>query len=404
MSLIFAQARFPAPEFENYTLPEMDLETAVSDPTYLRVAVLAVFLLAAGLAFYRLRSRKLMLALAVAGLTVFGYYFTACPCSVGMFQNIAESAALGTPIPLSVLLLFAIPLATALFFGRLFCAGACPLGAVQELLHWKTLQVPRPLDRVLRMLPIAMCLVFTVMAANGMGLMACYYDPYLPLFLLSFTMPLTGFTVALLLVGLIVSRPFCRYVCPYSVLLRFFAMFAMRKPQITAAPCINCRLCEQGCPNGAIISPETLLPPDVQKHEARRLSTLVALTPFALLLGGMLGYVAATIVSEHHPDVQLLRMLDANEQTLEVEAFESSGTSLTELEQSVAHAHNGIMLGMSVSGIIFAACVMAELIAESRRRKEDDQYTIDGSLCFCCGRCYQSCPLETQGKGRSVTI
>ena len=405
MHNFFAQARFPAPEFENYTLPEMNLETVVSDPTYLRVAVLAVFLLVAGLGFYRLRSRKLMLAISVAGLAVFGYYFTACPCPVGMFQNIAESTALGTPIPLSVLLLFAIPLATALFFGRLFCAGACPLGAVQELLHWKTLQVARPLDRVLRMLPIAMFLVFTVMAANGMGLIACYYDPYLPLFLLSFTsccaggtMPLTAITITLLLLGLIVSRPFCRYVCPYGVLLRFFAMFAVRKPQITASSCINCKLCEQGCPNGAIIPPETPISPDVQKHGARRLSTLVALTPFALLLGGMLGYVAAPIVSAHHPDVQLLRMLNANEQTLEVEAFESSGTTMTELEQNVAHAHNGILLGLCICGIIFAACVMAELIAESRRRKEDDTYTIDGSLCFCCGRCYQSCPLETRGK------
>jgi len=400
MSPLFAQARFPAPEFENYTLPEMNLETEISDTTYLRVAVLLFFLLVSGVCFYRLRSRKLMLALAIAGLAVFGYCFTACPCPVGMFQNIAESAALGTPISPGMLLLFTIPLATALFFGRIFCACACPLGAVQELLHWKTLHVPRPLDRVLRMLPIALFLVFTIMAATGMGFTLCYYDPYLPLFLLSFTLPYAAITMVFLLIGLVVSRPFCRYVCPYSVLLRFFAIFAAKKPQITVKQCINCKLCEQGCPNGAIIPPETRPPPEVQKHEARRLATLVSLTPFALLLGGILGYVAAPVISEYHPDVRLLRMLQAGQQTLEVEAFESSDTPLATLENNVIHARNGIMLGMSLCGIIFAACVMAELIAESRRRKEDDAYSIDGSLCFCCGRCYQSCPLEASAKCR----
>ena len=436
MSPLFAQSRFPAPEFENYTLPEMNLETAVSDPTYLRVAALVVFLLISGMCFYRVRSRKLLLAVSALGLVVFGYVFTACPCPVGMFQNIAESAMPGSPIPLSVLLLFAVPLAAALFFGRLFCTGACPLGAVQELLYWGAPHVPRPLDRVLRMVPIALLLVLTVMATSGMGFTLCYYDPYLPLFLLSFTLPYSAITLVFLLIGLVVSRPFCRYICPYGVLLRFFALFAAVKPQIpvasgqwpvssedeegkvagderretshwplaTSHSCINCKLCEQGCPNGAIIPPEPLPPPEIQKHGARWLATLVSLTPFALLLGGIIGYVAAPVVSAWHPDVRLLRMLDADatsattgEQTLEVEAFYELGKSRTALESSVIHAQNRIMLGMTLCGLIFAGCVMAELIAESRRRKEEDKYTIDASLCFCCGRCYQTCPLEVSG-------
>ena len=464
---LFAQDRFPAPEFDNYTLPEMNLETVISDPTYIRVAVLAVFLLVSGICFYRVRSRKLMLAVFAAGLVVFGYVFTVCPCPVGIFQNIVEGVSLEfgvwsvelvennstlhtphstltTPHP-GILLLFTVPLATALFFGRLFCAGACPLGAVQELLYWGAPHVPRPIDRVLRMLPVALLLVFTVMTATGMGFTLCYYDPYLPLFLLSFTLPFTAITVVFLLIGLVVSRPFCRYICPYGVLLRFFALFASeglgakglgtRGVKILApspsplAPssCINCKLCEQGCPNGAIIPPEPLPPPDVQKHAARRLATLVSLTPFALLLGGMIGYFAAPVVSAWHPDVKLLRMLDADAagaqvasgqwlvaseegeavshekqktsvttsaQTLEVEAFYELGMSRTALENNVIHAQNRIMLGMCLAGILFAGCVMAELIVESRRRKEEDKYCIDASLCFCCGRCYQTCPLE----------
>ena len=42
--------------------------------------------------------------------------------------------------------------------------------------------------------------------------------------------------------------------------------------------------------------------------------------------------------------------------------------------------------------------LLAELIAEARRRKEEEVYTIDPSLCFCCGRCYAACPLERKEK------
>jgi len=126
------------------------------------------------------------------------------------------------------------------------------------------------------------------------------------------------------------------------------------------------------------------------------------------LLGGMFGFVAAPAVSAWHPDVKLLRMLNAdasgtitNEQTLEVEAFYELGLSPADLGRRVVHVQNGTMLGMCLAGILFAGCVMAELIAESRRRKEDDKYTIDGSLCFCCGRCYQTCPLEVSAECRT---
>ena len=57
-----AQARFPAPEFESYTLPQMSLADLARDTVLWRVLLLCVFLIVGSLAFYKWRSRKAMLA------------------------------------------------------------------------------------------------------------------------------------------------------------------------------------------------------------------------------------------------------------------------------------------------------------------------------------------------------
>ena len=99
-----------------------------------------------------------------------------------------------------------------------------------------------------------------------------------------------------------------------------------------------------------------------------------------------------------HRDVRLLRDVEAKRQTLEVEAFEAQGSSLNELKANAVHAQNKTLVCMTLAGMLFSACVMAELIAESRRRREESSYSIDASLCFCCGRCYAVCPLERKEK------
>ncbi len=394
-----AQARFPAPEFENYTLPQLHLETVIRDPIFWRIGALLLFLTITGFCLYRWRSAKAMRLLALAGAVIFGFLFTACPCPVGMFQNVLAAFVHGQPLGYGFLLLFAIPLAAALLFGRLFCAGACPLGAVQELLHWKSIQIPLPVDRALRLIPIALFLLIAVTVVAGMAFPLCSLDPYLPLFLWSCSIP----TVFMLVLGLFVSRPFCRYLCPYGVLLRLFALVSWKSPAITLQTCITCRLCEQGCPNGAILPPQGAPTPEAQTLGVQQLSRLIAALPLALCLGGLIGWFAAPMISVTHPAVRLLEDIEAHRTNDAVEAFETSGTPLAQLQNEVAQVRHVFEWGMPLAGVLLAGAVMAELIAENRRRKESRSYTIDPSLCFCCGRCYAACPLNRKHEAKKGT-
>ena len=125
---------------------------------------------------------------------------------------------------------------------------------------------------------------------------------------------------------------------------------------------------------------------------------LTALIPFALFAGGLFGYFCAPVLSSFHRDVRLVRELDAGIRSEAVEAFESTTTTREELRARAIKLQNGVLLASTAAGVLFGAVVMAELIAEARRRKEEEVYTIDPSLCFCCGRCYAACPLERKEK------
>ncbi|MCX7804445.1 MAG: 4Fe-4S binding protein, partial [Planctomycetota bacterium] len=48
-----------------------------------------------------------------------------------------------------------------------------------------------------------------------------------------------------------VAFPFCRYVCPYGVLLGLFSLAAFRRRKLPEN-CRACGACERSCPVGAI--------------------------------------------------------------------------------------------------------------------------------------------------------
>lgn len=222
----------------------------------LHVILLAVALaVAAYLAIWR-RSRRGLVWLSIASLGYFGFYLGGCVCPVGSIQNVAAGLADPTyTVPITVVLVFALPLVAALLFGRVFCSSVCPLGAIQDLVLLRPVHLPLWLEYALGFVPYVYLGLAVLLAATGSGFIVCRMDPFVGFFRLdgSPQMLITG--GALLAVSMIIGRPYCRFLCPYGVLLGMCSRVARWRVSITPDECIRCRLCEKACPFEAIRPP-----------------------------------------------------------------------------------------------------------------------------------------------------
>ena len=206
----------------------------------------------------RRRRRAGLVAVSVFCLAYFGFYREGCICPIGATQNVA--VALVDPhyaVPHYVVATFVLPLAAALLFGRVFCSGVCPLGAIQELVTLRAVAVPAKLDKALGSLKwvyLGVALYYALLPAASRDFLICRFDPFVGLF--RFTgaawLLLTG--GALLVAGIFVGRPYCRWLCPYGALLSAFSRYAWRSFSITPDRELDCGLCQSACPYGAIVA------------------------------------------------------------------------------------------------------------------------------------------------------
>ena len=194
--------------------------------------------------------------IAVASLAYFGFYRQGCVCPVGSLQNVATALADSSyVIPVVVLAFFLMPLVAALVCGRVFCSGVCPLGAIQDLVLLRPWQLPAAVDRWGGKLPyayLALAVWLAVQPAASRDFVICRFDPFVGFFRLAGAPWLLMTGGVLLLLGTFVGRPYCRFLCPYGALLGMVSRFAWKPVRITPDEELDCGLCAEACPFGAI--------------------------------------------------------------------------------------------------------------------------------------------------------
>ncbi|WP_231943649.1 4Fe-4S binding protein [Aeoliella mucimassa] len=241
----------------DYALPEVQQ----SLPRSVWLQGLDVILLIAGMgaiayAVHRGRRRWVITVVTLGSLAYFGFYRQGCVCPIGATQNVAASIVdPELAVPMVVLVFFLLPLLAALLFGRVFCGGVCPLGAIQDVVLLRPMQLPAWIDRwggLFKYVYLGLAIWFAVLPAEQRDFIICRFDPFVGFFRMTGVAWLMGLGVALLLIGTVIGRPYCRFLCPYGGLLAIVSRFSFWPVSITPDEELDCGLCVDSCPFGAI--------------------------------------------------------------------------------------------------------------------------------------------------------
>ncbi|MCQ2513099.1 MAG: 4Fe-4S binding protein [Lachnospiraceae bacterium] len=157
--------------------------------------------------------------------------------------------------------------------GRAICGFLCPFGFIQELIYKiKTpkIKIPQKIDRPLRYLKyvvlIVLVIVLPLFLTNEFGMGNPYYCKWLcPVGTLEGGLPLVlmndslkkavgllfswkvGILVVILILSVLIYRPFCKYLCPLGAFYGLFNRISFVKLDINRDKCVECGLCEKTC-------------------------------------------------------------------------------------------------------------------------------------------------------------
>jgi polyferredoxin len=190
-------------------------------------------------------------------------------CPFGGVVSVYQLITAGTfvrKIHSASFILMWIVIALTLLLGPVFCGWVCPLGSIQEWFgtlgrkifgrRFNSL-IPYKVDRILRYLRYVMLGWVVYMTAVTGTLVFADIDPYFALFNFWTSEVAIGgliILITVLLLSLLVERPFCKFACPYGAVLGVFNLFRIFKIRRSPSTCINCKACDRTCPMNIPVS------------------------------------------------------------------------------------------------------------------------------------------------------
>ncbi|MCK9303895.1 MAG: 4Fe-4S binding protein [Bacteroidales bacterium] len=237
-----------------------------------------IFLIIIGLMFViGHKPSRWLSVLAIISLIYLGILRGGCICPVGAVTNITMGILSPEMVGLATVIIFLTPLIIALIAGRIFCTSGCPIGAIQHLMYSKKrrIRIPEKINKILRIVPVLILAATIYAAVYSKYYLICELEPYKAIFFLGkswtgqiinfitgqsveakllWAMGITAwiYLAVILIIGFWIPRPFCRFICPYGVLLGFFSMFSIKRRSINGEKCNQCGLCQRACPVEAI--------------------------------------------------------------------------------------------------------------------------------------------------------
>ncbi len=400
---IFGGPRFPMPEFElGHTQPP----TIQPEPRSDLLEYLDVFVLIAALSLitwmvHKKRSRKGVFWMSVFSLLYFGFYREGCVCSIGAIQNV--TLALFNPgyqIPLTVIAFFVIPLFYTLFYGRTFCAGVCPLGAIQDVFALYPQDLKTWVQKILGLIPFIYLGISILYAATSSDFIICRYDPFVGIFRLDATFFMFTIGAIFLITSVFIARPYCRFFCPYGVILNLLSKVSKKHITITPTNCIQCRLCEYSCPFGAIDKPVPVKEIGNRNIALKKFVVLSLIIPLLVIIGAWTGAQFSENLAMVNSKVRLAKEIintDMQDNTKilseEIKAFKTLGKSEEEIYIEASSILKDFKTGGWILGGFIGLVFGLTLAGVSIFRYRKD-YTPNKGTCFSCARCFEYCPVK----------
>lgn len=206
--------------------------------------------------------------LCVPGLNCYSCPGALGSCPVGAMQAVVGSWNFKLTFYVAGFLMFIGALT-----GRFVCGWLCPFGLIQDLLH--KIPFPKkigifPGDRFLRKLKYVIFLVFVILmpmfVVDLLGQGAPYFcklicpagtlEGGLPLVLLNKGMRgaigwlyawKNVLLVVILVLSVIIYRPFCKYICPLGAVYSLFQPISVFRYRVDQELCTHCGACAKAC-------------------------------------------------------------------------------------------------------------------------------------------------------------